>query len=144
MKCLLHKRDDFKLILMSATINVKLFSEYFAEENVQVIEVPGRLYPIEIQYKPIIKDPYERKRDKFDCSPYLQILQMIDEKYLPHQKGDVLVFLNGFSEISTLADAVTEYSQYKNNWIVLPLHSTLSLEEQDKVCFSSSLGFRGL
>ncbi|XP_018573100.1 probable ATP-dependent RNA helicase DHX34 [Anoplophora glabripennis] len=133
MKCLLHKREDFKLILMSATINIKLFSDYFAEENVQVVEVPGRLYPIEVQYKPIIKDPYERKRDKFDCGPYLQILQMIDEKYPPHQKGDVLIFLNGFSEISTLADAVTEYGQYKNNWIVLPLHSTLSLEEQDKV-----------
>ncbi|KAJ8981976.1 hypothetical protein NQ317_002150 [Molorchus minor] len=58
---------------------------------------------------------------------------MIDEKYPPNQKGDVLVFLNGFSEISTLADAVTEYSQHKKNWIVLPLHSTLSLEEQDKV-----------
>ncbi|KAJ8957873.1 hypothetical protein NQ318_001869 [Aromia moschata] len=133
MKCLLHKRDDFKLILMSATINIQLFTDYFAEENVQVIQVPGRLYPIEIQYKPIVKDPYERKRDRFDCSPYLQILQMIDEKYPPNQKGDVLVFLNGFSEISTLADAVTEYSQHKKNWIVLPLHSTLSLEEQDKV-----------
>ncbi|KAJ8939396.1 hypothetical protein NQ314_011142 [Rhamnusium bicolor] len=133
MKCLLHKRGDFKLILMSATINIQLFSDYFAEENVVVIQVPGRLYPIDVQYKPIVRDPFERKRDKLDCSPYLQILQMIDEKYLPHQKGDMLIFLNGFSEISTLADAITEYSQYKKNWIVLPLHSTLSLEEQDKV-----------
>lgn len=133
MKCLLHKRTDFKLILMSATINLKLFSEYFAQEHVEVIEVPGRLYPIDIQYRPVIKDPYERKRDRFDCTPYLQIIQMIDDKYPPHQKGDLLVFLNGFSEISTLANAVTEYSQHKKNWIVLQLHSTLSLEEQDKV-----------
>ncbi|XP_060533049.1 probable ATP-dependent RNA helicase DHX34 isoform X1 [Cylas formicarius] len=133
MKCLLYKRQDIKLILMSATINIELFTNYFAEENIKVIQVPGRLYPIELHYQPIIKDPYERKREKFDCTPYLQILQMIDEKYPPHQKGDVLIFLNGFSEISTLADAVNEYSQYKKNWIVLPLHSSLSLEEQDKV-----------
>ncbi|XP_023017700.2 probable ATP-dependent RNA helicase DHX34 [Leptinotarsa decemlineata] len=133
MKCLLHQRKDFKLILMSATINLQLFTKYFAEENIQVIQVPGRLYPIEIQYKPIIKDPYERKREKFDCSPYLQILQMIDDKYPSHQKGDMLIFLNGFSEISTLSDAVSEYAQLKKNWIALPLHSTLSLEEQDKV-----------
>lgn len=139
MKCLLHKRDDFKLILMSATINIQLFKDYFSEEDIQVVEVPGRLYPIDIQYKPIIKDPYERKRDRFDCSPYLQILQMIDEKYPPHQKGDMLIFLNGFSEISALADAVMEYSRYKNNWIVLPLHSSLSLEEQDKVHITKAL-----
>ncbi|XP_050502195.1 probable ATP-dependent RNA helicase DHX34 [Diabrotica virgifera virgifera] len=133
MKCLLHQRDNFKLILMSATINIQLFSNYFSEENIQIIQVPGRLYPIDIQYRPIVKDPYERKREKLDCTPYLQILQLIDEKYTQNQKGDMLVFLNGFSEISTLADAVTDYSESKKNWIVLPLHSSLSLEEQDKV-----------
>lgn len=133
MKCVLYKRKDLKLILMSATINIELFSSYFKDENIQVIEVPGRLYPIEIHYRPVVRDPYEKKRDRFDCTPYLQILQMIDEKYLPTQKGDVLIFLNGYSEISTLAEAVTEYSQYKKNWIVLPLHSSLSLEDQDKV-----------
>lgn len=62
-----------------------------------------------MHYRPVVRDPYEKKRDRFDCTPYLQILQMIDEKYLPTQKGDVLIFLNGYSEISTLAEAVTEY-----------------------------------
>lgn len=133
MKCLLYKRDDFKLILMSATINLKLFMEYFANENLEVIEVPGRLYPIELHYKPIIKDPYDKNRDKFNCTPYLQILQMIDEKYPPNQKGDLLIFLNGFSEINTLCETVKEYAERNKNWIVLPLHSTLSLEEQDRV-----------
>nr|CAI5846287.1 unnamed protein product [Callosobruchus analis] len=124
-----HLYGDF----LVATINIELFSNYFAAEDVQVIQVPGRLYPIEIQYRPIIKDPFERKREKIDCTPYLQIIQMIDEKYLPQQKGDVLIFLNGFSEISTLADAIKDYSEIKKNWIVLPLHSSLSLEDQDKV-----------
>ncbi|XP_066148690.1 probable ATP-dependent RNA helicase DHX34 [Euwallacea fornicatus] len=133
MKCVLYKRENLKLILMSATINIELFSSYFKDENIQVVQVPGRLYPIEINYRPVVKDPFERKRDKFNSTPFLQILQMIDEKYTPNQKGDVLVFLNGFSEISSLADAVTEYSELKKNWIVLPLHSSLSLEDQDKV-----------
>ncbi|XP_050302148.1 probable ATP-dependent RNA helicase DHX34 isoform X3 [Anthonomus grandis grandis] len=133
MKCVLRTKTNLKLILMSATINLDLFSNYFSEENIQVIQVPGRLYPIEINYRPIVKDPFERKRDKFNCTPYLQILQLIDENYKPNQKGDVLIFLNGLSEISTLTEAVTEYSRLKKNWIVLPLHSSLSLEEQNKV-----------
>lgn len=114
---------------------MKLFKDYFEQEDLYIIQVPGRLYPIDIQYHPIVKDPFERKREKFDSRPYLKIIQMIDNKYQPHQKGDMLVFLNGFSEISALTDAVKEYAEIKQNWIVLPLHSSLSLEDQDKVGF---------
>lgn len=39
MKCVLYKRKELKLILMSATINLELFSNYFAEENIEVIQV---------------------------------------------------------------------------------------------------------
>lgn len=117
-------------------MNMKLFQDYFAQEDLYVIQVPGRMYPIDIQYHPIVKDPFERKREKFDSRPYLKIIQMIDVKYPSYQKGDMLIFLNGFSEISALTDAVTEYSQLKQNWIVLPLHSSLSLEDQDKVYFN--------
>lgn len=52
------------------------------------------------------------------------------------EKGDLLIFLSGISEITALVDAAKEYSKKKNNWIVLPLHSTLSIAEQDKVYFS--------
>lgn len=138
MKCLLQKDANFRLVIMSATMNMKLFQDYFAQEDLYIIQVPGRLYPIDIQYHPIVKDPFERKREKFDSRPYLKIIQMIDDKYPTYQKGDMLIFLNGFSEISALTDAVTEYSQIKQNWIVLPLHSSLSLEDQDKVIFKFS------
>lgn len=39
MKCLLYKRPELKLILMSATININLFSDYFSEEKIKVIQV---------------------------------------------------------------------------------------------------------
>jgi len=51
------------------------------------------------------------------------------------EKGDLLIFLSGISEITAVVDAAKEYSIKKNNWIVLPLHSTLSIIEQDKVYF---------
>jgi hypothetical protein len=37
------------------------------------------------------------------------------------------------SEISAVVDAAKCYSQQTEGWIVLPLHSTLSLADQDKV-----------
>lgn len=51
------------------------------------------------------------------------------------EKGDLLIFLSGMNEITTVVDAAKEYSKKKNNWIVLPLHSTLSIAEQDKVYY---------
>jgi len=39
MKCIIYQKPDLKLILMSATINIELFSNYFAKENVKLIKV---------------------------------------------------------------------------------------------------------
>ncbi|XP_076319099.1 putative ATP-dependent RNA helicase DHX34 [Tachypleus tridentatus] len=37
------------------------------------------------------------------------------------------------SEISTVVEAANVYAEQTQKWIILPLHSTLSLAEQDKV-----------
>lgn len=46
VKCILAQRQDLKLVLMSATINIDLFSGYF--DDAPVCRVPGRLYPIQV------------------------------------------------------------------------------------------------
>ena len=38
LKCLIQHRDDVKVILMSATINLQLFSSYFEEAPVLQVE----------------------------------------------------------------------------------------------------------
>ncbi|XP_072767032.1 probable ATP-dependent RNA helicase DHX34 [Anoplolepis gracilipes] len=133
MKCIICQKSDLKLILMSATINIELFNNYFAKEDVKIIEVPGRLYPIQLFYRPVTVEDLRYKNDRFNPSPYVQIMQMIDQKYPANEKGDLLIFLSGISEITAVVEAAKEYSTKKNNWIVLPLHSTLSIIEQDKV-----------
>ncbi|EFO20092.2 ATP-dependent helicase [Loa loa] len=143
LRNLVRRRDDLKLILMSATINLELFQNYF--ENAPVIKVAGRLYPIELRYMPIKEhDQYEseKKKTKIDPAPYLNILQMIDAKVDSNERGDVLIFLNGVSEISTVAEALKVYAETSKKWIILTLHSTLSTEEQDKVFDIAPLGIR--
>lgn len=82
-KCLIKARDDLKLVLMSATINVDLFANYFNDEKVHVIEVPGRLFPIQMHYKPNFEDSGGRqsKAERLSPEPYIQIMQFIDSKY---------------------------------------------------------------
>ena len=45
----------------------------------------------------------------------------------------MLIFLSGLSDIQTLNDAAKEYAAESKRWIILPLHSTLSIEDQEKV-----------
>lgn len=85
-KCLLRLRPELKLILMSATINIKLFADFFADEKVRVIEVPGRLFPIKLHYMPQLSDPTvaqgrQSKAERLSPEPYIQIMQLIDNKY---------------------------------------------------------------
>lgn len=48
LKDLLQKRDDIKLILMSATLNPELFSNYFG--GAPTVYIPGKTYPVEDIY----------------------------------------------------------------------------------------------
>jgi ATP-dependent RNA helicase DHX34 len=128
---------------MSATINPKLFGDYF---NAPIITVPGRLYPVKIRYFPITSEDDDnllraskenkdsipvRSNAKFSCGmyfflfskkitvyrgffaldPYLKILERIDQLVAPTERGDVLVFLSGMYEITTLAEGLTPYAQ---------------------------------
>lgn len=45
LKELLRKRADLKVILMSATLNAALFSDYF--DAAPVLEIPGRTFPVQ-------------------------------------------------------------------------------------------------
>lgn len=53
LRSLLEIRPDLRLILMSATINIKLFSNYF--NSAPVLQVPGRLFPIQVSLFDILQ-----------------------------------------------------------------------------------------
>uniref|UniRef100_A0A1I7WZ41 Helicase C-terminal domain-containing protein n=1 Tax=Heterorhabditis bacteriophora TaxID=37862 RepID=A0A1I7WZ41_HETBA len=68
--------------------------------------------------------------------------QLIDKQIPSTERGDALIFLNGVAEISTVAEALKTYAELTKGWIILMLHSTLSVEEQDKVFDVAPTGIR--
>src|SRR5690606_26554421 len=56
LKQLLARRRDLKLIITSATIDAQRFARHFGtpEQAAPVIEVSGRLYPVDILYRPVM------------------------------------------------------------------------------------------
>lgn len=87
----------------------------------------------QVVYQPIEAEPSVSKSEKLDPRPYLRVLEAIDNKYPPEERGDLLVFLSGMAEISTVLEAAQTYASHTQRWVVLPLHSALSVAEQDKV-----------
>ncbi|WRS30897.1 DUF3418 domain-containing protein [Actinomycetaceae bacterium MB13-C1-2] len=56
---LLTKRPDLKVIITSATIDSARFAQHFSSvtgDEVPVIEVSGRAYPVEVRYRPLSAD----------------------------------------------------------------------------------------
>jgi ATP-dependent helicase HrpA len=141
-------RPDLTLIITSATIDPKRFSDHFGGPSIApVIEVSGRTYPVEIRYRPTQDDPRPPSTSSaaatstaaidvaFDISTldFSAIADAVDELCSPRlPEGDVLVFLPGEREIRLATDALRRRSA-ADDADILPLFSRLSNQEQDRI-----------
>jgi ATP-dependent helicase HrpA len=132
LKQLLPKRPDLKVIITSATIDAERFSEHFS--GAPVIEVSGRLYPVDVRYRPV--EDVTKKDDERDL--YDAIVDAADE-LSRLGSGDILVFLPGEREIREAAEALRKHALARPGMSsahapeILPLFSRLSAGEQDRI-----------
>jgi len=120
VKQLLPRRPDLRLIVTSATIDADRFSKHF--DGAAVIEVSGRLYPVEVRYR-----PFEEEGD-VDLD---DAIGDAVEDLARLGQGDVLVFLPGEREIREAAEALRK--RHPPHTEILPLYARLSAEEQGRV-----------
>ena len=127
---LLPKRPDLKLIITSATIDAEKFSRHF--DDAPVVEVSGRLYPVDMIYRPFDEDD----EDAHDIDLPEAVVNALDEITLQGANGDVLVFLPGEREIRECAAALRKHPSHghpSGRIEVLPLYARLSAKEQERV-----------
>ena len=67
------------------------------------------------------------------CTKNVWDLVFFPPQYPRNERGDLLVFLSGMNEIASLLQEARLYAQETERWVILPLHSALSIEEQDRV-----------
>ncbi len=124
LKNLAALRPELKVVITSATIDADRFSRHF--DGAPVIEVSGRLYPVEVRYRPVEGDAEDTTRSEEE-----RALADAVEELLGEGPGDVLVFLPGEREIRDAA-ATLRGSRMKDVEVV-PLYGRLSSAEQDRV-----------
>jgi len=132
LKQLTQKRKDLKIIITSATIDPDRFAKHF--DNAPVINVSGRMYPVEVRYRPYQSADSEEKKSLQDG-----ILDAVNE-LSKIDRGDILVFLSGERDIRDTADFLSKqrHNRSLDNTDILPLLARLSNAEQNRIFHSSS------
>ncbi|KAK2190456.1 hypothetical protein NP493_81g02000 [Ridgeia piscesae] len=164
-KLLRTNSRDVKIILMSATIDSQLFAQYFSLpvrgvlEPAPVMTVQGQSYTVSEYYLedlhplgdlPLLDPgtpgiPPESHRLVQRLIKQLDVIEAqqygADDNGLSLKRGSVLVFLPGLSEINEL-DELLRQIEHERKLVILPLHSSITLEEQCQVFRPNHRGTR--
>lgn len=151
LKQLLPRRPDLKVIITSATIDADRFARHFgsADRPAPVIEVSGRLYPVEVRYRPVdstdrsevkpgaVQNNAQKERGQRDLMD--AVADAVDE-LCRVGPGDILVFLPGEREIRDAAETLRKHHSPQGVRApeILPLFARLSAQEQERVFKTSS------
>ncbi|WAW09378.1 ATP-dependent RNA helicase HrpA [Oxalobacter vibrioformis] len=147
LKQLLPKRPDLKLIITSATIDAERFARHFgsAGNPAPIIEVSGRLYPVEIRYRPVYDPAFSpsdesgkngqktasRAETAREQRNLIEAIAEAVDEVVRIGSGDILIFLPGEREIRDTADVLRR--RHPPHVEILPLFARLSAQEQEKI-----------
>ncbi len=130
LRRILEFRKDLKLIVTSATIDTEKFSAAF--HHAPIIEVSGRIYPVEVQYTQETDDA-----DMEEISYVDQAVEAVSRIMGSSGSGDILVFMPTEQDIRDTCE-ILEGRKFKHA-VILPLFARLPASDQLKV-FSNVLG----
>ncbi|KAK9369945.1 P-loop containing nucleoside triphosphate hydrolase protein [Lipomyces kononenkoae] len=124
LKTLLQKRDNLRLIVMSATLDADKFSRFF--DGADVLYVQGRRFPVQRYY---LSKPVE---DIVDATVRTAV-----QVHSSEPMGDILAFLAGQEDIDkavdTLNDMIRSLPEGLPELVALPLYAALPPQQQLKV-----------
>ncbi len=130
LKNILQKRGDLRVIITSATIDTEKFSAAF--DKAPIIEVSGRVYPVQVRYLPPDRDSEEQDEGNYVESA----VQAVDELVRKKERGDILIFMPTEQDIRETCELLQGH--LGENAVILPLFSRLSRMEQQRVFQSTT------
>ncbi len=128
LRKILPKRPDLKVIITSATINTKQFSEAF--KNAPIINISGRGYPVDIQYMPWDMEISEEPAISEHVLMAIQEIRRID------RFNDILVFLPTENDILETVNILRERLPDRET-SVLAMFGRLTTGDQKKIFIPS-------
>jgi len=147
------RRPELKIVITSATIDTEAFSKAF--DGAPIIEVSGRVYPVEVIYAPLeeMEDegragtplpaerrgtesaPYPKKKRPDDFTYIDAAVEAVERVLNESNTGDILVFMPTERDIRETRDLIEGRRGARLE--VVPLFGRLTNAEQQRV-FSTS------
>ena len=119
LRRLLPRRPELRVVVSSATLDVARFREFFG--GAPVVEVPGRVFPVETRWRPT---------DDEDADLARRVADGVEELWTSAD-GDILVFLPGERDIREAEETVRALALPDTD--VLPFMASLPPAEQRRV-----------
>ncbi|PKN74716.1 MAG: ATP-dependent RNA helicase HrpA [Deltaproteobacteria bacterium HGW-Deltaproteobacteria-10] len=120
LRTLLVRRKDLKLIITSATIDTAKFSGAFS--NAPIIEVSGRMFPVDVRYSPV--DPVAEENGE---ATYVdEAIACVEKLQMERRYDDILIFLPTEQDIREACERLSK----RCSGMVLPLYARLSGSQQ--------------
>ncbi len=130
LRRLLPRRPDLKVIVTSATIDTESFSEAFG--GAPIIEVSGRLYPVDVEYAPLDADSEASGEVTYIDAAVEHAEKIVKET----RDGDLLIFMPSERDIRETRDQLEGRNLRQTE--VIPLFGRLSSSDQQRVFAPSS------
>ena len=138
IKRILPLRKDLKVVIMSATLNTRLFSDFF--DGCDHLKIPGKVYPIEVLYSPVVIERCNftcEEKKRFDNYVFHAINLIMDICISEKAEGDILVFVTGRDEIDFICEQLENLLLYYAGSIgeisVIPLFGELPYSSQQRI-----------
>ena len=120
LRLLQKRRPELRIVITSATIDTEAFSKAF--DNAPIIEVSGRMYPVDVQYLPI---------EDLAGETYIDAAVTAVDMVVDAGRGDILVFMPTEKDIhETRRRLEGRHFRFTE---VLPLFGRLTAGDQQKV-----------
>ncbi|CAJ2677599.1 probable pre-mRNA-splicing factor ATP-dependent RNA helicase DEAH4 isoform X2 [Trifolium pratense] len=120
-----HRSSNLKVLITSATLDGDKVSKFF--RDCPVLNIPGKLYPVEILYSK------ERPVSYLDAA-----LKTALDIHVRQPEGDILIFMTGQDDIEKLVSKLEDKVRALDEGscmdaIIIPLHGSLPPELQVRV-----------
>ncbi|KAI8061182.1 P-loop containing nucleoside triphosphate hydrolase protein [Gongronella butleri] len=124
-------RPDLKILIMSATLQVEKFSDFF--DGCPLFSIPGRTFPVDVHYIPDARKLSALKANFVDLA--------VDTAWYIHSShasdpGDILVFLTGQNDIERacklFSDRAKQHNQH-HKLSICPLYASMETWDQKSV-----------
>jgi len=129
LKRVLAARQDFKVIISSATMNTEVFSNYF--DGCPIVTIDTITYPVTLVYDPPAIPTSTTSASAAEAL-LAKIESTIDRVLDNKENGDILCFLPGEKIIKDCMQRLAS-SSFGRKIHIVPLYGRLAKEEQERV-----------